>query len=151
MPGGSSNPNKSHLLCANPTCGKTGHLIADCFQMGGGKQGQYPAWWKGKQTIPPITNFTSSSSTIDGVINPGEHFALSATLNDEVDKLVEENKSVLKKVALAAGQVLPSISSCSFGVPHISSKAEMFSQIINRWKGWLDSPLRKVPVFQSWG
>jgi len=82
--------------------------------MGGGKQGQYPAWWKGKWTIPPITNFTSSSLTIDGVINPGGHFALSATLNDEVDKLVEENKSVLQKVALAASQVLPSISSCSF-------------------------------------
>jgi hypothetical protein len=42
------NLNKSHLVCENKVCGKTGHLIGDCFQVGGGKEGQYPSWWKGK-------------------------------------------------------------------------------------------------------
>jgi hypothetical protein len=41
----SINPNKLNLVCENKAnCGKTGHLIEDCFQLGGGKQGQYPAW-----------------------------------------------------------------------------------------------------------
>jgi hypothetical protein len=42
------NPNKAHLKCTNTQCGKTGHIIDDCFQPGGGKAGQYPPWWKGK-------------------------------------------------------------------------------------------------------
>ncbi|EDQ98952.1 uncharacterized protein LACBIDRAFT_335517 [Laccaria bicolor S238N-H82] len=83
-PGGSSNPNKSHLVCSNPSCRKTGHLIPDCFQMGGGKQGQYPPWWKGKRTISPIANLVFSSLTIDGTINTGRHFALSATFDNNL-------------------------------------------------------------------
>jgi len=46
--GGTTNPDKQHLKCSNSSCGKTGHLIADCFQTGGGKAGEYPHWWKGK-------------------------------------------------------------------------------------------------------
>ena len=33
---------KSQLVCMNPVCGRTGHLIKDCFKPGGGKEGQYP-------------------------------------------------------------------------------------------------------------
>ncbi|CAK5281443.1 unnamed protein product [Mycena citricolor] len=29
--------------------GKQGHTIADCFWPGGGKAGQWPAWWKGRR------------------------------------------------------------------------------------------------------
>jgi len=46
--GGTINPDKQHLKCSNQSCRKVGHLIADCFQAGGGKAGQYPHWWKGK-------------------------------------------------------------------------------------------------------
>lgn len=50
------NPNKANLTCENKAnCGKTGHLIEDCFQLGGGKQGQYPSWWKGKRTAPVVS------------------------------------------------------------------------------------------------
>ena len=62
---GTPNPNKAHLVCTNvPNCGKTGHLITDCFQPGGGKAGQYPPWWKGKCTQSPSvpsTNLTSAN------------------------------------------------------------------------------------------
>lgn len=30
-------------------CGRTGHIRDDCFRKGGGKEGQYPAWWRGKK------------------------------------------------------------------------------------------------------
>lgn len=46
--GGTMNPDKQHLKCSNQSCGKFGHLIADCFQTGGEKARQYPHWWKGK-------------------------------------------------------------------------------------------------------
>jgi hypothetical protein len=42
------NLNKAHLKCTNTQCGKTGHIIDDCFQPGGEKAGQYFPWWKGK-------------------------------------------------------------------------------------------------------
>ncbi|KAJ3832248.1 hypothetical protein F5878DRAFT_511027, partial [Lentinula raphanica] len=43
--------------CSN--CKRLGHLAEDCFQKGGGKEGQYPAWWKGKKdTSGPSANAT---------------------------------------------------------------------------------------------
>jgi hypothetical protein len=51
--GGGQN---SALKCANTQCGRTGHLAKDCFRPGGGKEGQWPDWWKGKRTgAPPKT------------------------------------------------------------------------------------------------
>lgn len=44
---------RRNLVCSNPQCGaqgRKGHTIADCFWPGGGKEGQWPAWWKGKRT-----------------------------------------------------------------------------------------------------
>uniref|UniRef100_A0A0W0EZX5 Putative retrovirus-related pol polyprotein n=1 Tax=Moniliophthora roreri TaxID=221103 RepID=A0A0W0EZX5_MONRR len=47
----------SDLKCSNTKCGKVGHIIDDCFKEGGGKQSQYPDWWKGKkQVAPPSAN-----------------------------------------------------------------------------------------------
>ncbi|KAJ6506735.1 hypothetical protein C8R45DRAFT_782318, partial [Mycena sanguinolenta] len=49
-----------NLVCTNPTCGaegKQGHTIDNCFWPGGGKAGQFPAWWCGKRpawTIPAL-------------------------------------------------------------------------------------------------
>lgn len=112
-PGGSSNPNKSHLICSNTSCGKTGHLIEDCFQIGGGKQGQYPTWWKGKRNAPPSANFTSS--TTEGAVQPGRHFALSATImSGDIANLLRTNQPSIDKVALAVADIPASMSSCSF-------------------------------------
>jgi len=93
---GSPNPNKANLVCENKAnCGKTGHLIEDCFQLGGGKQGQYP-WWKGKWTAPTTPAAANLATTSDGDVRPGSHYAL------------------FQKVALAAGHIPDSKTSCSF-------------------------------------
>ena len=100
--GGSTNPDKQHLKCANQSCGKTGHLIADCFQAGGGKAGQYPHWWKGKRTAQTIVANMASIVEI-----PGGHYALSAAINvEEIKRLIEENLPVEQRVqtALAASE-----------------------------------------------
>lgn len=36
-----STPSKDRVICHN--CGKTGHMIRDCWQKGGGKEGQGPS------------------------------------------------------------------------------------------------------------
>ena len=113
-----SNPNKANIVCENTTnCGKTGHSIRDCFQLGGGKQGQYPSWWKGKRTVPAVAvpvnaNLATTSSE---VVKPGAHYALSATLKAvDISAILEENAPSIERVALAAGNVPVSMSSCSF-------------------------------------
>ncbi|KIM46873.1 hypothetical protein M413DRAFT_45259, partial [Hebeloma cylindrosporum] len=73
---GSTNPDKQHLRCANPLCGKVGHLILDCFETGEGKAGIYPPWWRGKHTAKPIA--ANTASVIDF---PGGHYALSAFID----------------------------------------------------------------------
>ncbi|KAF7318315.1 hypothetical protein HMN09_00340300 [Mycena chlorophos] len=52
---------RKNLICSNSQCGapgKRGHTIEDCFWLGGGKAGQWPAWWKGKK---PGTETTANA------------------------------------------------------------------------------------------
>ncbi|KAJ3841738.1 hypothetical protein F5878DRAFT_702798 [Lentinula raphanica] len=82
---GPANPN---LVCSNPNCKGKGHLIQSCWKLGGGKQGQYPKWWKGQRDIPVInpfanqvtTNHSSDSSTV------GNIYTLSATMFKAIAK-----------------------------------------------------------------
>jgi hypothetical protein len=106
--GNTPNPNKAHLKCSNTVCGKTGHIIDDCFQPGGGKAGQYPAWWKGKRTQTPSVPSANlaTSSVADGVVTAGGHYALSTTSFDirNIENIIAENLPVERKVALAVAE-----------------------------------------------
>ncbi|KAJ3764903.1 hypothetical protein FB446DRAFT_604132, partial [Lentinula raphanica] len=61
-PRGPANPD---LVCTNQNCRGRGHTIENCWKLGGGKQGQYPKWWKGKRDAPllpaPTANQASTS------------------------------------------------------------------------------------------
>jgi hypothetical protein len=85
----------------------------DCFQSGGRKEGQYPAQWRGKRSAPSASaNFMT---TVDRNIKSSEHYALSALIiPDNIKDILKENKCSLRKVALAAGNLPESMSSCSF-------------------------------------
>jgi hypothetical protein len=104
---GTSNPNKAHLKCTNTQCGKTGHLIDECFQPGGGKAGQYPPWWKGKRTpnsSVPSANLATSSVTTGDIAN-GSHYALSASFDiKNIEEIIAQNGPVHRKIALAAAE-----------------------------------------------
>jgi hypothetical protein len=65
---------KSDVKCSN--CGRTGHLAADCFRKGGGKEGQYPSWWKGKKDTDPPSKTTSANTSVGHIT---QSYALSAT------------------------------------------------------------------------
>jgi hypothetical protein len=72
------NLNKSNLVCKNKAnCRRTEHSIEDCFQLGGGKQGQYSAWWRGKQTVPTGPTAANFATTSHDELKPGTHYALS--------------------------------------------------------------------------
>ncbi|KAJ3831763.1 hypothetical protein F5878DRAFT_516662, partial [Lentinula raphanica] len=63
------SPNNPDLVCTNPNCRGRGHTIENCWKLGGGKQGQYPKWWKGKRDAPllnPSANTTTTSANPEG-------------------------------------------------------------------------------------
>ncbi|KAJ3963569.1 hypothetical protein EV361DRAFT_813263, partial [Lentinula raphanica] len=57
---GPANPD---LVCVNPNCKGKGHVIENCWKLGGGKQGQYPKWWKGKRDAPLINPSANNTTT----------------------------------------------------------------------------------------
>ncbi|KAJ3831314.1 hypothetical protein F5878DRAFT_516951, partial [Lentinula raphanica] len=61
---------KNDKECAN--CGRKGHLKEDCYRKGGGKEGQFPSWWRGKKD----TNSTSSANLATTSIP--QHYAMMA-------------------------------------------------------------------------
>ncbi|PBK93352.1 hypothetical protein ARMGADRAFT_891405, partial [Armillaria gallica] len=68
---------KSHA--ANNNCKGIGHTLNKCWKLGGGRQGQYPAWWKGKQDAHlPFTNLViaDTSSSAAGSITTNSEAAL---------------------------------------------------------------------------
>ncbi|PBK58803.1 hypothetical protein ARMSODRAFT_848379, partial [Armillaria solidipes] len=60
--------DKSHT--ANDNCKGVGHTLDECWKLGGGRQGQYPPWWKGKRDapVPSSANLATTSSSEAGSV-----------------------------------------------------------------------------------
>ncbi|KAJ3831273.1 hypothetical protein F5878DRAFT_522712, partial [Lentinula raphanica] len=65
--------------CRN--CQRTGHVAEDCFRKGGGKEGQYPSWWKGKRDNQNTssTNPTANAIAVPEVGELTQHYGLTAS------------------------------------------------------------------------
>ncbi|KAJ3789910.1 hypothetical protein GGU10DRAFT_253881, partial [Lentinula aff. detonsa] len=70
-----------------------GHLIKECFQKGGGKEGQYPPWWKGKRenqgTMP--TNLAANVMTILEVGELTQHYGLTVSSTGDQGKIFADS------------------------------------------------------------
>ncbi|KAJ3780896.1 hypothetical protein GGU10DRAFT_278553 [Lentinula aff. detonsa] len=56
-------------------CKRIGHIAEECFRKGGGKEGQYPSWWKGKKDAGgPSANVTTTPEV--GELT--QHYGLAA-------------------------------------------------------------------------
>ncbi|KAJ3983362.1 hypothetical protein F5890DRAFT_1382612, partial [Lentinula detonsa] len=69
--------------CRN--CQRSGHLIEECFRKGGGKEGQYPPWWKGRKENPGTTpmNSAANAMTIPEVGELTQHYGLTVSSTGE--------------------------------------------------------------------
>ncbi|KAJ3780238.1 hypothetical protein GGU10DRAFT_252760, partial [Lentinula aff. detonsa] len=54
--------------CQN--CQRQGHLAEECYRKGGGKEGQYPTWWKGKKDVSTGNSVANNMTTTMATINP---------------------------------------------------------------------------------
>ncbi len=87
--------DKSHT--PNDACKGIGHTLDECWKLGGGRQGQYPPWWKGKQDAPMpssanLATANMSSSKADSV------YTNVTTLNMRIDgETLEAIEKVLRE------------------------------------------------------
>ncbi|PBK79740.1 hypothetical protein ARMGADRAFT_908197, partial [Armillaria gallica] len=49
-------PRSDRSHTANNYCKGVRHILEECWKVGGGKQGQYPPWWKGKWDAPILSS-----------------------------------------------------------------------------------------------
>ena len=76
--------NKSDVLCTNtPNCGRRGHTKDQCWEKGGGKEGQAPDWWK-KIAKDKKPSANSAETEVKEKDEPDDYAMLATIiLNDE--------------------------------------------------------------------
>ncbi len=83
--------DKSHT--PNNACKGLGHTLDKCWKLGGGRQGQYPPWWKGKRDtpVPSSANLaTSNVASSDAGSVYTNVTALNTRIDDETLKAIEK-------------------------------------------------------------
>ncbi|KAJ3991755.1 hypothetical protein F5050DRAFT_1540531, partial [Lentinula boryana] len=66
---------KNDKECYN--CRRKGHFKDDCYRKGGGKEGQYPSWWRGRKSTNPSTPSTSASLAMSEI---PQYYAMMVTV-----------------------------------------------------------------------
>ncbi len=103
-----AHPDKSHA--ANNNCKGIGHTLDECWKLGRGRQGQYPAWWKGKRDAPlPSANLiiADTSSSAAGSITTNV-ITLNAYVDGDLMKEIEE-KTQESEAALVVNNSSPGL------------------------------------------
>ena len=81
-----SKSSKDDILCTNtPNCGRRGHTKDQCWEKGGGKEGQAPDWWKKKNSKGDKNNANSAEDKSD---EPEDYAMFASTLPDDDTALV---------------------------------------------------------------
>jgi hypothetical protein len=105
---------KDNILCTNTNCGGHGHTKDQCWEKGGGKEGQAPDWWlkriKGKQASASVAEDTPKSN------EPENYAMLSYHVPDDPTALVCTSDFCSEAHATSnhTGTILDSGASCHF-------------------------------------
>ena len=70
-----SNSTKDNVLCTNKNCGRCGHTNKQCWEKGGGKEGQAPDWWK-KKAKGKKTSVNVAENTFKSDESESENYAM---------------------------------------------------------------------------
>lgn len=87
--------DKSHTL--NDACKGIGHTLDECWKLGGGRQGQYPPWWKGKQDAPMPSSANLATANMSSS-EAGSIYTNVTALNTHIDgETLEAIEKVLRE------------------------------------------------------
>ena len=79
--------SKDDIICTNlPNCGRKGHTKEQCFEKGGGKEGQAPDWWKRARGKKASANVAENKTAEQD--EPEDYAMLAATIPDDHSALV---------------------------------------------------------------
>ena len=77
-----SKSSKDEIICTNtPNCGRKGHTKDQCWEKGGGKEGQAPDWWKKKTKGKTSANVAENKSAEKD--EPEDFAMLASTFPDD--------------------------------------------------------------------
>ena len=97
---------QSQLLCTNQNCRCHGHIIANCFWHGGGKEGQFPLGFGQRggahNSTPQSTTFTTNMSSVTAALmdtSPTSEITLALILDvGNHDYLLTESVKVVSTI-----------------------------------------------------
>ncbi|KNZ77341.1 hypothetical protein J132_05769 [Termitomyces sp. J132] len=93
-----TNQLKPKLICINPNCKQSGHVIENCYWKGGGKEGQFPPNFqnRNKMSKSPVNNAATLNMPATNVVTstmpqtseqpqPQVTYTLSATATKDLE------------------------------------------------------------------
>ena len=126
----SSKSSKDDILCTNtPNCGRKGHTKDQCWEKGGGKEGQAPEWWKKKKANKPSANAVENKNPEK---DEPENYAMAAfILPDDPKALVctSDFRSEAHAISNHSGSIIDSGASRHFSPER--SKFLNYEEFIN--------------------
>ncbi len=87
--------DKSHT--PNDACKGIGHTLDECWKLGGGRQGQYLPWWKGKRDAPMPSSANLATANMSSS-KAGSMYTNVTALNTRIDgETLEAIEKVLRE------------------------------------------------------
>ena len=123
--------SKSDVLCTNtPNCGRRGHTKDQCWEKGGGKEGQAPDWWKKKAKDKKASANSAENESTEK--DETDDYAMLATIpNDETAlTCTSDFQSEAHAVSNKSGIIIDSGASRHFSPDH--SKFLNYEEFVNQ-------------------
>ena len=95
---------KGDILCTNTNCGRKGHTKDQCWEKGGGKEGQAPDWWKKTGKGKKATANLAENKTAEKDEPDDSDYAMLATTASDDDAALTCTSDFRSEAHTASGQ-----------------------------------------------